>query len=152
MPLVDKVFWLIEDCKRYGTLPFAGIARAAFIATQILKSLTELNIISENKYNLFINSLNTITKKISNHLYKLSRQELTVKDFLELYGHLRPGTYDISSLRYDENFNNYFSPQKAIFVSSKKFSFSKKQKKQIADLLKANGIKITTDQLIHLQG
>lgn len=32
---VEKVYWLLEDCKRYGTLPFAGLARAAFIAVEI---------------------------------------------------------------------------------------------------------------------
>lgn len=148
IPLVDKIYWLIEDCKRYGTLPFAGIARAAFIATQILKSLVELNIITEKKYNLFINSLNTITKKISNHLYKLSLKEVSTKEFLELYGHLRPGTYDISSLRYDENFGNYFSLQKAQHTSIKKFSFSKKEKDHITKMLVNNRIKITTNELI----
>ena len=35
---IEKIYWLLEDCKRYGTLPFAGLARAAFIAVQILKS------------------------------------------------------------------------------------------------------------------
>ena len=31
MEAAEKVYWLLEDCKRYGTLPFAGLARAAFI-------------------------------------------------------------------------------------------------------------------------
>ncbi|HOI84387.1 MAG TPA: hypothetical protein PKW30_08750, partial [Campylobacterales bacterium] len=30
LSMVDKIYWLTEECKRYGTLPFAGIARAAF--------------------------------------------------------------------------------------------------------------------------
>ena len=29
---ISRIYWLIEDCKRYGTLPFAGLARAGFIA------------------------------------------------------------------------------------------------------------------------
>ena len=32
---IDKIYWLIEDCKRFGTLPFAGLARNAFVATDI---------------------------------------------------------------------------------------------------------------------
>ena len=35
---LEKIYWLIEDCKRYGTLPFAGLARAGFIAVQFLRS------------------------------------------------------------------------------------------------------------------
>ena len=27
---MTKVYWLLEDCRRYGTLPFAGLARAGF--------------------------------------------------------------------------------------------------------------------------
>ena len=26
----EKIYWLLEYCKRYGTLPFAGLARAGF--------------------------------------------------------------------------------------------------------------------------
>src|SRR5690606_5223009 len=28
--LIERIYWLIEDAKRYGTLPFAGLARAGF--------------------------------------------------------------------------------------------------------------------------
>ena len=28
---IEKMYWLTEDCKRYGTLPFAGLARAGFL-------------------------------------------------------------------------------------------------------------------------
>ena len=43
---IDKIYWLAEYCKRYGTLSFAGIARAAFISTQILNSLREMGVIT----------------------------------------------------------------------------------------------------------
>ena len=36
---ISRIYWLLEDCKRYGTLPFAGLARAGFIAVQLLRSL-----------------------------------------------------------------------------------------------------------------
>ena len=32
---VSKIYWLLEDCKRYGTLPFAGLARAGFYCSTI---------------------------------------------------------------------------------------------------------------------
>jgi hypothetical protein len=38
---ISRIYWLIEDCKRYGTLPFAGLARAGFIAVQMLQSFVE---------------------------------------------------------------------------------------------------------------
>ena len=36
LDLTEKIYWLLEDGKRYGTLPFAGLARAGFIAVQML--------------------------------------------------------------------------------------------------------------------
>jgi len=36
---IQKVFFLIDMCKNYGTLPFSGIARSAFVATSILRDL-----------------------------------------------------------------------------------------------------------------
>ena len=39
MPTAQRVYWLVEDCKRYGTLPFVGLARAGFVAVQFLHAL-----------------------------------------------------------------------------------------------------------------
>src|SRR3989338_722547 len=98
-----KLYWLIEDCKRYGTLPFAGLARAGFIAVQILKSLVAINIINQTQYDLFMSSVNSISSKMLWDNAHLSKSEFLVK-----YGHLRPGTYDILSPRYDEAPDLYF--------------------------------------------
>ena len=42
---IQKIYYLINDCKRYGTLPFAGIARCAFISKAILDSLQKIKMI-----------------------------------------------------------------------------------------------------------
>ena len=47
---LDKIFWLLEDTKRFGTLPFAGIARAGFVAVQLLQSLVSTGIFTDNDY------------------------------------------------------------------------------------------------------
>lgn len=94
---IEKVYWLLEDCKRYGTLPFAGLARAAFIAVQILKSLAACGIIDESDYESFMSGVNTVSSDMNTDFRELSK-----KAFIRKYGHLRPGTYDITSLRYDE--------------------------------------------------
>lgn len=148
LSLIDKIYWLTEDCKRYGTLPFAGVARAAFIGIQVLKSFVDLEIITVAEYNSFVNSLNTITKNIGRDLAKLSRGKISKDTFLNRYGHLRPGTYDILSLRYDENFDNYFSMKNSIVYSKKDFSFNKKQLHKIDALLKTNKINVTTNELL----
>lgn len=100
---IEKVYWLLEDCKRYGTLPFAGLARAAFIAVQILKSLVACGIINESDYESFMSGVNTVSSDMN-----MDFRELSKKAFIRKYGHLRPGTYDITSLRYDEAPELYF--------------------------------------------
>jgi len=99
----SKIYWLIEDCKRYGTLPFAGLARAGFIAVQMLRSLVQVEVIDWTEYNRFFGSLHTISSQIGADFRGLPREE-----FLKKYGHLRPGTYDILSDRYDERPDLYF--------------------------------------------
>lgn len=101
---ISKIYWLMEDCKRYGTLPFAGLARAAFISVQILKSLLSIGIINETEYSAYFSSLDSVSTSITQDLHKISRN-----DFLTKYGHLRPGTYDINSFRYDEKPDEYFN-------------------------------------------
>ena len=93
---ISKIYWLIADCTRYGTLPFAGLARAGFIAVQLLKSLVSIGILSEQDYQNYMGSLKTISSDMSSDW-----QELSQPAFLRKYGHLRPGTYDITSRRYD---------------------------------------------------
>lgn len=101
---VSKIYWLIEDCKRYGTLPFAGLARAGFIAVQLLRSLVSVEILSEAEYQRFMSTLKTIGTQLSIDVNAMGRDE-----FLSKYGHLRPGTYDVLSSRYDESPDEYFN-------------------------------------------
>lgn len=138
LDLVSKIYWLLEDCKRYGTLPFAGLARAGFIAIQLLKSLCSVGILTLEEYHRFLQSLDTVSSRMT---HDLSVMEQDV--FLSIYGHLRPGTYDVLSPRYDEAPHQYFNwNEKTEVVSGEPGSFqlSLKQIKQIENLLKEHGL------------
>lgn len=132
----SKLYWLIEDCKRYGTLPFAGLARAAFIAVEILKSMVSKNLISKSDYDNFLFSLETVSSSIGEDFSKLNK-----KDFLKKYGHLRPGTYDILSKRYDEDPDGYFNWKEKSKTHNKKtpFKLSDKKLEIIQTALDENG-------------
>lgn len=145
--LIDKIYWLIEECKRYGTLPFAGVARAAFVAVALLNSLVEINFFSKEEKNDFLNSLNTISKTLSEKISHLN--ENNKKDFLKEFGHLRAGTYNILSPRYDEDFELYFDTKKLALSSKehfKKFKLSQDKKDKLDNLLKEHGLKINSDE------
>jgi len=99
----SRIYWLLEDCKRYGTLPFAGLARAGFIAVQLLNSLVAVDLLTQTDYSRFMLGLKTVGSRMARDFRKLDRTA-----FLAEYGHLRPGTYDILSPRYDEAPDLYF--------------------------------------------
>jgi hypothetical protein len=75
------------------------------------------------------------------------------EEFLAIYGHLRPGTYDILSARYDENFQGYFTnlqPQAedATPYSLTPFSFTTEQRNRIDQLLTEHGLETNAEQLL----
>ncbi|MBN4049050.1 hypothetical protein JYT91_00365, partial [archaeon AH-315-M20] len=94
---------LLDDCKTNGTIQFSRLARLAFIGNIILKSMVKENIIDKNFYDSFMASIQTVAKKMNDDFNLFLDGKIDQKQFLKLYGHLRPGTYDIISLRYDKN-------------------------------------------------
>lgn len=148
--LVDKIYWLLEECKEYGTLPFAGVARAAFIAVQFLKSFVAIGIITDEKYHAYMNSLDTVNKKMNNDLKEYYAGNVSKEEFCEKYGHIRPGTYDIMSSRYDEAFDEYFSSNTYLELEEKEqdYVFSEEEKKMIQRELDQNGLLVTVDELM----
>lgn len=148
--LVDKIYWLIEECKTYGTLPFAGVARAGFIAVQFLNSFVSMGIMSQEEYGAYMNSLDTVNRIMNRDLQKLYQGAVTRTEFLEQYGHIRPGTYDILSKRYDEGFDEYFGGDRLLDVTPAEevFSFSAKQMARIQRELEENGLAVTVDELL----
>ena len=139
--LIDKIYWLLECCKRYGTLPFAGVARAGFVAVQMLNSLVEIGFLSQKQKDDFLNSLNTISKQLSAQSANLNAKN--APKFLKAFGHLRAGTYNILSPRYDKAFEKYFSfATKTQKVENQKFKLDSKQENELNTLLTQNGLKI----------
>ncbi len=141
---IDKINWLIEDCKRYGTYSFAGLARCGFIAVEFLNSFVENSILKENEKLKFLESINTITTEML-----MDKKKLSKKKFIKKFGHLRPDTYEITSKNYEEGYNLYFKKIKNnIKIKRKNFIFSKIQKNQINKFLKQNNLKINFSKFI----
>ncbi len=144
LDIMEKIFWLLEDCKRYGTLPFAGLARAAFIGMQLLKSLISVNILTVDEYHYFLSSIATVSSDLLR-----DRSKLDKKSFLANYGHLRPGTYNIAMPRYDEEADSYFNWQEKLHFKPKQdFVLSGLQNKKINDLLSQNNLGFDSERLI----
>ncbi len=142
---ISRIYWLLEDCKRYGTLPFAGLARAGFIAVQMLQSLVDVGVLTLEEKATFMASVDAIGSRIGRDFAELSKAE-----FLERYGHLRPGTYDILSPRYDEAPDLYFdwaAPKRPVSPPPR-FALSIEQLRHIERLLKQHELDIDALSLV----
>ncbi|MGE0631053.1 MAG: PEP-utilizing enzyme [Pseudobdellovibrionaceae bacterium] len=142
---LEKIHGLVQVCKRYGTAPFAGVARAGFMAMQMMRSFVCRGFITENDYDIFMESLDTISREMNRDKNALSKNK-----FLEKYGHLRPGTYDVLSKRYDEAFHVYFSD-----TDENSSSFTKSETDlsailmKIQNALKQDPLNVGAEELLH---
>ena len=141
---ISKIYYLIEECKRNGTIAFAGLARCGFIAIDILNSLVDEKILSISEKNKFLNSIKNIATKVNNEHVKLSKAK-----FCKINGHLRPNTYNITTPNYKEGYNLYFNTRKNFIDKKVKFFFSNKQKNYIKNFLRKNKFNLNIEQFIN---
>jgi len=140
--LTLSVKQLLDDCITYGTIPFSVLARYAFIANSLLRSLVEKKVLKQKRLDDFLNSIDSVATELVDDLDKLNLNNENFKknNFIKKYGHLRPGTYDISSKKYGENFYFYFvnygknKKTKRLFYK-KEFILTSAEKKDIDKLL-----------------
>ena len=142
---IDNLDYIINQCRDVGTLCFSILARHGFVARGFLNSLEEQNILSVKQKDKFEQSLNTIMFEMLNDSYLARFNKNKQKIFMEKYGHLRPGTYDITSKRYDQMKNFKFNNDKH---KKNNFNLSISQKKKINLLLKKNNFNLNSSQFI----
>ena len=99
---ITALFEMIDDCIRLGTVPFSILARHGFIARTILLSLNRRGILTMEDIQFIQSGVRTVASALVNDMRRLQLGELSRPDFMAEYGHLRPGTYDILSRRYDQ--------------------------------------------------
>jgi len=110
MAPLTRALMLLEDCKRFGTLPFAHMARTAFIAVALLKSLETTGITTPQQTAAFMEQTPTVATQLEQDAALVQSGELSWDKFIETYGHLRPGTYDVTNLRYADDQERYLTP------------------------------------------
>jgi len=142
---LDAAISLLSDCRVYGTIHFSTMARMAFVASILLKSMIKEEMIDTKTADGIMNSINTPLTKFRSDFGKFCNEKISKKEFLEKYGHLRPGTYDITSKRYDKStqfLNNIRFVNKNSKV--KKFEINPK----INNLFKKNKLLINANEFI----
>ena len=93
---------LLDGIDKFGTPQFARQARCAFIAKSISRSLVVENYITTSSYNQFMSGINTIAVEYDRDYHRVLKGQMSHEEFALIYGHLRAGTYNVRSPRYDQ--------------------------------------------------
>ncbi|MET3839613.1 PEP/pyruvate-binding domain-containing protein [Bradyrhizobium sp. OAE829] len=101
---------LIDLCGEHGTLPFAHLARGAFVAMTLLRSAVREQVLSHERVENFLQSISTVSQDFVSDAVAVRSGNLTFAEFAGRYGHLRPGTYDIASACYAEMPDRFLKP------------------------------------------
>jgi hypothetical protein len=148
-PSLDAVSTLLDDAIEHGTIPFAILARHGFIATSFLMSLASEGALSQERVDTFLRTIPTVAGELINDLRRVACGEIAEEAVIDKYGHLRPGTYDILSLRYDRRKEMLrwmpSEPDHAPPVAP--FELTRAESRAIEALLSASGLAISVDAL-----
>ena len=146
---IDKIYQLIEDTKKFGTIAFAHAARAGFVAITILKSMVKAGIFCEKRMLLFQSTIATVTTELQR---ELAKNKLDFDQLINDYGHLRPGTYDITQKAYWERPDFYF--RKAVDKDNiakhrpNAFLFTNHEEQALQEFLNSISLEIKPSELI----
>lgn len=146
-----EAFYLLSECREYGSLPFSTIARHAFMAESMLRAAVARGAWTAGRMNEFKHSFSTVTGELGADFARVLKNQLSTQSFMARYGHLRPGTFDICSLRYDQRedmFRDSLLPKESDHHESHEFRLTEQEECDFAGLLKECRLPISVGELL----
>lgn len=147
LPALERAYVLLEDVRRLGVPVFAHLARHAFVAVDLLKSLVSIGAVPRAEVDAFLASVETVPTRMARDAGRVARGEWDWEAFVECYGHLRPGSYDITSRSYAEAADDFLRPMveaarsvATAEVESERFEWSATSARAIAAELERSGL------------
>jgi phosphohistidine swiveling domain-containing protein len=90
----------VRHAVAHAAVPFAVAARHAFVAERLLSGLVDREALSTSRAVALRASVVTVATRCARDLQAVRSGRLGIAEFFAVYGHLRPGTYDVRSWRY----------------------------------------------------
>lgn len=148
---LSRADFLLAQCRELGTLSFAIVARHAFIAETLFRSAVRRGAFTESRLTEFKRSIRTVTGSMIEEYVQVCQGKLARAEFLRKYSHLRPGTYEITSLRYDERDDLFLDDMSSLSSPEvPQFSLTKEEHTSIKLLLEESGLDlISVEQLLN---
>ncbi len=152
LPPLRCALMLLDDCRTYGTLTFAHLARSGFVAMTLLNSAVDAGVISDADRASYLQSVSTISADYRDDCGRLQAGVLDMEEFLVRYGHLRPGTYDITVPSYAEDPSRYLDasgPVVPLISGETPEPWSKETRNRFVKALVAAGLECDFAQADH---
>lgn len=142
---------LLDRCQQEGALIFAHLARAGFVAVCLMKSAVEQGLLSEARYQEALASFETVGTLLQREAVAV-RMGHSSKAALEArFGHIRPGTYDITTPNYRQAYETYLAPlvETAEIPQHPEFAFTETESAAITGALDEIGLQMDASELLH---
>lgn len=144
LPPLERAFLHLENAREHGALVFSHLARAGFVAMTLLRSLESAGVVPAEEKEAFLASIRTVSTAMQDDARAVAEGRTSFEDFVRTYGHLRPGTYDICSPRYDSAPEEFLRP--AVAEASRKpardvaFAWREPTRRRLEDALARSGL------------
>lgn len=148
---LDSIQRLLLDCREQGTVPFAMLARHAFIAEALMRSACRRGALSQERLLAWKQSIHTVTTELTRDYAQVCADARALPAFVAKFGHLRPGTYDITSLRYDERHDLFAAAAVELHPSPEQqapFQLSPAEQQALQQLLDEQHWPLSSEQLL----
>lgn len=145
---LERAKTLLDRTRCDGTLPFSMLARHAFIGASLLNSMVRRDVLNAADAEKFMRSVHTVAADLVIDMSAVASGDQTEEGFLARYGHLRPGTYDILSWRYDERPDLYLGQDARAAPETFVFQFSSQQAAALEKCLSECGFDIRAGELL----
>ncbi len=138
----DRAAQLLDNCRDFGTYPFSIVARHAFIAMAFVKAMVARGAVDPSSTAHLMGGIHTVAATIVEGMHDVSTGAMALDQFLAFCGHLRPGTYDILSPRYDAAPELYLKDSIAEPAPVEPFMWSSEEERVLKGLLDENRLDI----------
>lgn len=110
LPFPDWLRRVLAVCSRDGALVFAHLARAGFVAAALLRSAVRAGLLTEERRAALMESLPGLGFMLTDAAVAVREGRMSRTSLIDRFGHLRPGTYDISTPAYRDRPEAYLDP------------------------------------------
>ncbi len=143
---IQNIKLIFRQCKSYGIIPFAQAARHGFISKGLIDSLQNKKVLSRKRSIQLQRSINTITSNFLDDVNLVIKKKQSKLLFFNKYGHLRPGTYDITSKNYSQMRDTLFD--RPFIIKKYLFKLKDKERIKLNTLLKIEKLNLSPEALI----